>query len=60
MVRVDGPREAWTLFTDGTQRRIETEENFENWYWRMAEDHNQPMEELPREDAERLVEQNRA
>lgn len=59
LLRVDGPDEAWMLFTDGTQRRITGREDAAAWYARVAADSNQPTEEVPRDEAERLVRQNR-
>ena len=59
LIRVDKPREGWLLFTDGTQRLLDNHDHVEDWCQRMAEDPSQTMAEVPRHEAERLVEQNR-
>lgn len=56
LLRFDGPRDGWTMFTDGTQQRL-SDGNVEDW---CCEDPAQTIEEVEREAAERLVAQNRA
>lgn len=59
LIRVNSAREGWLLLTDGTQRELTHEKHVEDWCHRMAEDDDQPLDELTRDEAERLIQQFR-